>query len=131
MDTLERDLLWLGIEDYTGLWQAAAEARADAGPCSIHEAREQARRIIESQEPLNNETVEIVPPKRQSALLGEEASWTAPEEGGRSLRFATTDKGFAAYQEGDRLDGYITLPTPSSIPHTVGESGRSTRRPAR
>lgn len=111
MDTLERNLLWLGVEDYTGLWQAVAEARDDAEPCSIHEAQGQARRTIESllagglielfvcQEPLNNETVEIVPPEEQPAVLDEEASWTAPEEGGKSLRFATTDRGFAAYQK--------------------------------
>jgi hypothetical protein len=111
MDTLERDLLWLGIEDYTGLWQAAVEVRAALGPCSVREAQDRARRMIESllhrglielflcQEPLDNETVEVVPLEKLSAVLGSEASWSAPEEGGKSLRFATTDKGFAAYQK--------------------------------
>jgi hypothetical protein len=111
MDALERNLLWLGAEDYTGLWQAVVEPRDDADLCSIHAAREQARRAIDSllargfvelfvcQEPLDNGTVEIVPPGKQSVILDEQASWTAPGEGGKSLRFATTDQGFAAYQK--------------------------------
>lgn len=109
MDELERDLLWLGVEDYTGLWQAVAEAHA--ATYSISEDLRQTRRTIDSllsrglielfvcQEPLNNETVEIVPPERQSAVLDEVASWKAPEEGGKSVRFATTEQGFAAYRK--------------------------------
>jgi hypothetical protein len=111
MDELERDLLWLGVEDYTGLWQAVAEARAETEAYSLSEERRQARRAIDSllsrgfielfvcQEPLNNETVEIVPPERQSAVLDDAASWEDPEEGGKSVRFATTERGFAAYRK--------------------------------
>ena len=107
---LQCNLLWLGVEDYTGLWQAVAEARNDAEPSSIHNARTEARRAIESmlctelidlfvcQEPFNNETVEIVPADARLAVLEDEASWIAPSEGGRSVRFATTERGFAAYR---------------------------------
>ncbi|WP_330465498.1 hypothetical protein [Micromonospora zamorensis] len=111
MDTLERNLLWLGIEDYTGLWDAVAEARGDGEPRSTHDALVQARRAIEFMlaadfaelfrcpEPLNNDTVELVSAEEQSAILNAGSSWVVPEEGGTSIRFATTDRGFAAYQK--------------------------------
>jgi hypothetical protein len=111
MDEPKRNLLRLGAEDYTGLWQAVAEACNDIEPCSLSEARRQVRQIIDSllvgglielficQEPLNNEAVEIVPPERRPAVLDEVASWGAPEEGGKSVRFSTTERGFAMYQK--------------------------------
>ncbi|MGC4867816.1 hypothetical protein ACLQ3B_20570 [Micromonospora sp. DT53] len=111
MDALERSLLWLGIEDYTGLWQAVAEARGDREPRTAHDALVRARRTIESllaadfvelfrcPEPLANETVERVPAEEQPGILGANGSWAVPEEGGVSVRYATTDRGFAVYQK--------------------------------
>jgi hypothetical protein len=115
METLERILLWLGVEDYTGLWQAIAEAQPDTESRSIDEDRARpqtiARRAIESllteglielfvcPEPLSNETAQIVPPARTTEILDQETSWTVPEEGGESVRFATTDRGFLKYRE--------------------------------
>lgn len=111
MDDLERNLLWLGVEDYTGLWQALAEARDDTGQRPPSETQRRVRQIVDSllaeelielfvcQEPLNNETVEIVPPERCFAVLEKAMSWRPPEEGSKSIRFATTEKGFAAYRK--------------------------------
>ena len=111
MDSLETSLLWLGVEDYTGLWQAVAEARDDTGSLSLNEAQVKARRSMESllrrgyvemfacQEPLNNESVDVVPPERWPIVLAEVASWEPPEEGAISFRYATTDQGFVAYRK--------------------------------
>ncbi|MFI6939465.1 hypothetical protein ACIBI4_09350 [Streptomyces sp. NPDC050418] len=108
---MESTLLWLGVEDYTGLWEAALEASAVGGPCSPPEVQERARRTIESllvsgfielfacREPMNNDGVRIVSPDHWAEILGRETCWTSPEPGGESIRFASTDRGFAAYRE--------------------------------
>ncbi|MFG1653891.1 hypothetical protein ACGFIE_28555 [Micromonospora sp. NPDC049275] len=79
---MERHLLWLGIEDYTGLRQALAEVRGDSEPRTTDEALAQARRAVESllaagfvelfrcREPLNNETAELVPVRERAGILG-------------------------------------------------------------
>lgn len=110
MNPVERNLVWLGVEDYTGLWQAAIEVRNVPGAQSPHDAREYACHVIESlldsgwielyvcQEPLNNESVELVLAEDRSRILQCDSSWIAPEHG-KSVRFVTTDDGFDAYTE--------------------------------
>ncbi|MEU2494657.1 hypothetical protein [Streptomyces sp. NPDC007883] len=111
MDALERSILWLGVEDYTGLWEAVLEVGVDAEPSSYGEARVRAGRAIRSlltdgfielfvcQEPMNNDSAEIVLPENYSSTLREAEFWQTPEEGGKSVRFAATEKGFAAYKK--------------------------------
>ena len=131
MDSLERNLLWLGVEDYTGLWQAVIEAGGSATN-SMSDARKRARRAIQSlldnnfielfacPEPIDNETVKPIPKERNLLILEEESSWVVPGEGGVSLRFATTDRGFAVYRRetgwiGEQLweASIVRMPPPS------------------
>jgi hypothetical protein len=111
MDTLERTLLWLGVEDYTGLWQVSIEIAGVREGYSAEEVLTFARRLTASllskgwidlficQEPLDNASVQRVLPGDQAVVLDDNASWVAPEPYGRSVRYATTATGLAAYKE--------------------------------
>jgi hypothetical protein len=48
MADLVKGLLWSGIEDFTGLWDAAFTAQATEGLSSLQVARDRARRVLES-----------------------------------------------------------------------------------
>jgi hypothetical protein len=110
MNAFERDLVWLGVEDYTGLWDASFAARSILEPDSPEDARAYARRALESllakgwvelyvcKEPLNNDSVELVSPDERRRVLEADSSWEIPKPFGRSVRFATTDEGIAANQ---------------------------------
>lgn len=110
MNAIERSLIWLGVEDYTGLWDASFEARSAPGVHSIEDARQYARQVVESllargwielyicQEPLSNDSVELVAAEDRSRVLENDESWEVPESLGKSVRFATTDEGLAVYR---------------------------------
>jgi hypothetical protein len=109
MADLVRDLLWLGIEDFTGLWDAAFTAQATEGLASLETARDRARSVLESllaeglvdlylfQGLPRNDAVAIAH-ERRSALLDDDECWEAPEEeDDASVWFNTTEKGFELY----------------------------------
>ena len=110
MNAVERNLVWLGVEDYTGLWDASLVVSGILGAGSIEDAREHARRVVESmldkgwvelyvcQEPLDNDSIELVPPGDRHRILESDSAWEIPEAFGKSVRFAATDEGVAAYE---------------------------------
>jgi len=110
MDLLTRNLLWSGYEDYTGLWDAAFEAKAINGPQPIEDARECTRRLMESlladglielftcPWPPDNDAFEVVLPDDRTEILQDDMSWTAEREGAL-IWYATTDKGFDSYKK--------------------------------
>src|SRR4028119_1454960 len=110
MSDLVKDLLWLGIEDLTGLWSAAWSAEAIEGIASIEAARDRAPSVLGSLlaeglvdlylvHGLPQNAAAAVPHDRGPALLRDDECWTVPEEGETSVWFATTEKGFDRYCE--------------------------------
>jgi hypothetical protein len=108
---LASDLLWLGIEDFTGLWDAGFQAQATEEITTRETARDRARSVLESllaeglvelylfRGPPQNDAVAVAPDAR-AALLCNDECWAVPEEGGAaSVWFATTDKGFQLYRK--------------------------------
>lgn len=110
MNAIEQTLVWLGVEDYTGLWQVPIDVRGQPGINSTQDAHSYARSVLESlltngwvelyicQEPLQNESVRLVPPEDRRGVLDSDSSWQIPEPFGKSVRFGTTDAGLAAYR---------------------------------
>src|SRR4051812_48074916 len=110
MDAIEQTLVWMSVEDYTGLWQVPLEVRGQPGVNSTQEAHSYAHAVLESlltkgwvdlyicQEPLQNETVRLVPPEDRRGVLDLESSWKIPEPYGESVRFGSTDAGLSAYK---------------------------------
>ena len=111
MNSLERELVWNGYEDYTGLWDAFLTVRDSApGERSTQEARELARQLIESflargwvelfisRGPVGEAVYELVPAADQSRVLDSDSSWSW-EAGDPLVWYATTDEGHSAYRE--------------------------------
>ena len=112
IDPIMVSLLWLGIEDYTGLWEALAEVREACPELTREEAEVETARLIldlrraqfirlamweepASERPLSELRVEEV-----EQLVMDGQWWSAPQVNGtRSIRFHTTDAGFATYQQ--------------------------------
>ena len=106
MNSVERNLVWLGYEDYTGLLQAALEMRDVPGLHSTRDAQDCARQVLESllsrgwielyltEGALDNETISPVRPEDRLPLLESDPSWSSSDEGKRLVWFATTDEGF-------------------------------------
>lgn len=115
MNSLEKELIWNGYEDYTGLWDAFLTVR-DSPPAaySAQEARNEARRLLESflargwvelyvsHGPAGETQYEIVPAEERAGILDSETSWTW-EDGDPLVWYATTDEGMFAYQEATTL----------------------------
>jgi hypothetical protein len=109
VDLLTRNLLWSGVEDYTGLWNVVFEVQAVNGSQSIEDARGSARRIVHSllvdglielftcPWPPDNDAFEGVPPDDRSDILQDDMSWTVDKEG-PLIWYVTTDKGFDLYK---------------------------------
>lgn len=111
MKSLELQLLWDGVEDFTGLWQAEALARDSDGDLPGAGHRERARRSLESLVASGlivvyacrgiptEETCDQVRPENLAQLLDLDSSWEAPDEGEIGVWYDTSDDGFAAYKE--------------------------------
>lgn len=46
MNAIEQTLVWLGVEDYTGLWQVPIEVRSQPGINSTQETHSYARAVL-------------------------------------------------------------------------------------
>ncbi|MEU8813387.1 hypothetical protein [Actinoplanes sp. NPDC048796] len=111
MADLVKDFLWSGIEDFTGLWDAASIAKAVEGLLSLETARDRARAVLEYL--LAEELVDLyvfrglpqndavpVALEQQAGLLRDVRHWSAPgKEDDVSVWFDTTEKGFEWYCE--------------------------------
>jgi hypothetical protein len=102
-------LLWLGVEEYTGLWEAAAEvARFEADP-SFWDACRRTGAILSSMysrgwitlhrtdEPMVGGHIVDVPKTDVDATLDIGPHWQPPTVGVESIRFKTTALGRKAY----------------------------------
>lgn len=114
MSPVVRALLWLGVEDYTGLWEAVAEVRAANRLLGSRQARRQTAKLLSDLarrgwielyicvEPLDD-AISQVPAEQVDEVLEREDSWEPPiESGSKSVRFATTERGESAYEESAR-----------------------------
>ncbi len=110
LDTLELQLLWDGVEDYTGLWQAEALARRDGELPDVRpraRARLALKRLATSglvviyacRGTPTDEACDQVGTEGLSQLLDIDTSWVAPDEGDVGIWYDTSDDGFAAYRE--------------------------------
>ncbi|GAA2569362.1 hypothetical protein GCM10010435_49160 [Winogradskya consettensis] len=113
MDALTRDLLWLGWEDYTLLWQVVLNARHVNELSSLREAQDVAHGVLQTllagnlielfrcPWAMDNDAYRLVAPAEHAAVLGDDRSWTIEGADGRDLVwFATTDAGLERYQQG-------------------------------
>lgn len=112
MERLMRSLLWLGVEDYTGLWEAAAEAANSGVPVSTSTARRAGREALSalaahgwitlhrSPWPVVPDRVEDVPRDRYEQELAVAEHWDPPTPGRTLVLFSTTDSGRVAYDNG-------------------------------
>jgi len=103
-------ILWLGIEDYAGLWEAVWQLRTldqDAGESGlINRARTSLRQLLSHgfvsvyrcQEPYG-EVVEVEAWEVASVLEADK-SWREPLSQAFSYRFGATPAGEVAYREG-------------------------------
>lgn len=103
---LEEALLWLGAEDYTGLWEALWEVRGRLPQLPVAEARARTAdaffalhergfvRLCLCHEPLGNDPLELIEATDVQATLDRDRSWKPPgREGVESIRYFTTDSG--------------------------------------
>jgi hypothetical protein len=110
-NSLEWKLVWDGVEDYAGLWEAEALAREaeDAEPDASPRVRarralaallEQGLIVLYTCRGLpTKESVVPVPPADRAELFDADSSWTAPGEADLAVWYEATDQGFAAYRE--------------------------------
>jgi hypothetical protein len=113
-DEVTRALLWLGIEDYAGLWEAVWELNTQRPHVPESENRRiaaQALRelldagqitLFRSREPY--EDVRPIPTDEAEAVLASAESWVEPAPGATSIRFSATESGEAAYNDMTRSD---------------------------
>lgn len=107
-DEIKRTLLWLGIEDYSGLWEAVWELNTRAPEEETSNAA-LARRslqdylrqgwieLFECEEPEGD--LRQLSTTAAMAALQRDGAWKEPAPGTRSIRFSTTPKGESAYAE--------------------------------
>jgi hypothetical protein len=113
---LVASLLWLGDEDYTGLWEAVAEVRAHRSGSTPAEVRTATAELILAlansgmieifacREPVEDETASRLSRPQYEESLAQESRWNPLPirelaSGVDSIRYATTDLGLAAYQD--------------------------------
>lgn len=99
-------LLWLSIEDYSGLWEAVWELRPLHPDLDAEVLREHARRELlrlaeqdlvqfyRSVEPDGDIT--DIDRQEVARILGEDRNWDEPTAGSVSIRFGATPAGYAA-----------------------------------
>lgn len=109
MADLVKELLWSGIEDFTGLWDAAYAVRAIEGLSSLDLARDRARSVLEVL--LAENLIDVYQfrglPRNDAApvaleqvaeLLSNDTLWAAPhDENDISVWYDTTEAGFERY----------------------------------
>lgn len=110
MNRLETELLWLGYEDDTGLWETPWERDRPVRGAQIA-TREEVREtliqlaatgmieVLAGPESVDFEDAEIVLVAVLPDLLNDERAWEAGDVGDRVVRYRTTDLGFQAYRE--------------------------------
>jgi hypothetical protein len=98
------------LEDYTGLWDAAAEVekihpevskwqtRRDAAAALSHLAAQRWISLYRCEEPLGRNTLQELPTDQSDSALSVGPHWAPPSVGVTSIRFLTTDSGKAAYE---------------------------------
>jgi len=111
LSSFELQLLWDGVEDFTGLWQAEALARKYGSDLQGVTPRNRARRSLErlAEDGLivvyvcrgvpTDETCDRVGLEELPKVFDMGISWIAPEEGGIGIWYDTNDDGFDAYRK--------------------------------
>lgn len=110
MNRLEIELLWLGYEDDTGLWEtpwqrdrpvrgAQLATRDEVRETLIQLAGAGMIEVLAGPESVDFEDVDIIPPTALPDLLDDERAWIAGDVGERVVRYRTTDLGFQSYRE--------------------------------
>lgn len=120
MAELVKEILWLGIEDFTGLWDAAYTVQFVEKLPSLEIARDRARSVLEVlladglvelyqfQGPPQNDATPVES-ERRSGLLRVDGFWvTSGKEDEPSVWFDTTEKGFELYCK--QHNGGVWLP---------------------
>lgn len=108
---LVKRLLWLGVEDVTGLWDARAEV-ADAVGLAGDTARARAAamlttmvhagwvEMLSAADALDDEGLRPVGPDEIATVLAAPSAWCAPDSAASPVvKFATTESGLARLRE--------------------------------
>ena len=108
-DNPVKALLWAGIEDYAGLWEAVWELNSLRPQAQESENRSSAKRLVcellkdghvrlfESREPY--EDVTPLPTNEIELVIGQPENWEEPAPKGVSIRFGTTPSGERVYNQ--------------------------------
>lgn len=98
----EHDILWMAVDDWTGLWEAAWGIQTMWPELHGQPAKDAARSIIEkllSEDSIylcffsDPNTERRVPKKRAYKLLESPENWEPPAVPGEHVRYAATDEG--------------------------------------
>lgn len=97
------DVLWLAIEEASGLWEVLWDLKPKYPTVSEEERFAEASKAVSelvsrgwvevyrSREPSG--ALEPVPPSSVGSLLADRANWEEPRNGDTSIRIAATDRG--------------------------------------
>lgn len=109
MTPVERSLLWLGVEEYTGLWEAAAEVAKFEPELAFWDACRRAGALLaalyqaglitlhRTEEPLVGGHIREIAAQDVKATLSIGPHWQPPTAGVESVRFKATAQGREAY----------------------------------
>jgi hypothetical protein len=115
LSAIESRILWLGIEDYTGLWEAQFEVLSVLPDLTKSSARESTRSILMDLArrnlialyrcvgpPASGQIMEVAHAEID-LLLNQERSWESPQTASEvSVWFGTTDAGESQYWQSQR-----------------------------
>lgn len=101
-------ILWLAIEDYSGLWEAAWQLQTDHPDFDSAHAATRAKTVVNEllergfvrlyrcQEPYGE--LSVVDNEQVHDVLAEPANWVEPEPESMSIRFGVTPAGEEAFR---------------------------------
>jgi hypothetical protein len=108
MNDDERTILWLAIEDFSGMWEVVWQLRSLRPEDSDAELNRRAKDVLSHllqrgwadlyhcEEPYGR--LSKIPSGETDAILGEAGAWEEPQAGAISKRIGATAKGRKAYE---------------------------------
>ena len=109
MNDDERAILWLAIEDFSGMWEVVWQLRALRPQDSDVELNERAKNVLSRllqrgwvdlyhcEEPYGK--LSRIPSGETESILGDASAWEEPQAGEISKRIGATAEGRKAYEQ--------------------------------